>query len=162
MNLKLIKLRVSAKKSFAKSWYWLMKPVANYFTTEKENLRYRKREAKITKELMVRYIAEDIAEYIVKRSAHNKKKKHHQLSFIIADYASQEDYNSLVFIPGSMMRRKKTRMAYHKFKRDIETQEAIIEKIGSFKGMIVEEIIEEFTWERIENYQKTVFISYEA
>lgn len=162
MNFKLIKLQVQARKSLANFWYGLMKPIAYFYTSEKINARYKKKVAKITKEMAIQYIAEDIAKYIVKNSARYKKK--YEVSFLIADFVSDDlsEYDSLYHLNRSMLKRDKTRMAYHKFNRDVEFQQAVFDKLGSFKGIVVQEEIETFTWQRIRNYQKTIHVSYEG
>jgi hypothetical protein len=112
--------------------------------------------------MAIQWIAQDIAKYVVQYSARYKKK--YELSFLIADFVSDDlsEYDSLYHLNWSMLKRDKTRMAYHKFNRDVEFQQAIFDKLGSFKGIVVEEEIETFTWQRIRNYQKTVHVSYEG
>ena len=162
MNFKLIQLQVQARKSLANFWYGLMKPIAYFYTSDKVNARYKKKKAKITREMAIQHIAEDIAKYVVQYSVRYKKKC--EVSFLIADFVSDDlsGYDSLHHLRRSILKRDKTQMAYHKFNRDIEFQEAVFDKLRSFKGIVVQEEIESFTWQRIENYQKTVHVSYEG
>lgn len=162
MNFRLVKMRIQAKKSLVSFWYWLMKPIAYFYTKDKVNARYEKKKAKITKEMAIQWLAEDIAKYVVQYSVRYKKK--HEVSFLIADFVSDDlsGYDSLYHLHRSMLKRDKTSMAYYKFNRDVEFQEAVFDKLGSFKGIVVQEEIETFTWQRIRNYQKTVHVSYEG
>lgn len=162
MNFRLVKMRIQSKKALVSFWYWLLKPIAYFYTKDKVNARYEKKKAKITKEMAIQWLAEDIAKYVVQYSVRYKKK--HEVSFLIADFVSDDlsGYDSLYHLNWSMLKRDKTRMAYHKFNRDVDFQQAIFDKLGSFKGIVVEEEIETFTWQRIRNYQKTVHVSYEG
>lgn len=153
MNLTWYKTKLKLKKNIVKFWYWLMKPIAYFFTTEKIDKRYEKKKAKITEEQAIKWMAEDIARYVIK---YNRKQE-----ILICDYANEEyfwrgcnlRYNSPYF------KRDKTRMAYHKFKMTIELQEKIIDEVKKMKELKVEERVDTYTWQRIENYKKTYIIS---
>jgi len=156
MNLKLQRKFHQCKKSLIRYWYRLMKPLAT-FLEAKDDERRQKMKSKITEEKAVRYIAEDIARYIVKR------KKGYTVSFIIAEYMDEDDfagYESLSFLRYNFRMRKKTTMGYYKFNRGIPFQEKIIEELKAIKGIQVEEEIETFKWERVDNYKKTCNVSY--
>lgn len=157
MNLKIHSWKTKVLQKLASFWYWSMKPLARYLY-KRDDANYRKRQAKMTEEQAVRFIAEDIAKFIVKRH------KGYELSFIIADFFDEDQfmgYDSLRNLRLSMMNRKKTKIGYYKLSRDVRVQTAIIEKLKSFKGIVVEEEFEIFHWQRITNYQKTCHIRYQ-
>jgi len=103
MKLKLYKLKLIIKEKLLDFWYWLMKPLAYFYTIEKENARYKKKQDRITEEQAVKYIAEDIAKYIVK---YGKRK------IIIAEWFDTDYFTgviSLNYIHWSILKRKKVR-----------------------------------------------------
>lgn len=164
MNLKMIQLLHKTKKKVTHSllsfWYWLMTPIAYFFTTEKVNARYKKKQDKISREDATRYIAEDIAKYLV------TKNRDKDMTFIIADYFDDDyfsGYYSLKYINSRLLKRRKTEMGYFKLKvRDIKTQIEIIEQLKKISGIEVREEIEMFKWEHPRNYQSTYHVSYKG
>lgn len=153
MNLKLYKLTNNVKKKLINSWYWTMKPIAYFFTTDKMDKRYHKKCSKITEQQAIKWIAEDIVRYIIK---HNKS----TIDILICDYANDGYFWSdctLKYRP-YYIKRSKTRMAYYKFNMDIPFQEKIIDYVKTFNVVEVKEDVQKFTWERIDNYKKTVVI----
>lgn len=131
-----------------------MKPIAYFFTTEKEYTRYKRKQDKISEKQAIRYIAEDIAKYIV---------KYGKESIIIAEWFDEDyfsGYISLKYIRWSMLKRKKTKMGYYKLDKTIDIQERIIEELKNIKGILVTEEVEEFKWEKPRGYVKTCHIEY--
>lgn len=156
MNLLIHRWKREIMRKLASFWYWSMKPLATYLYN-RDNENYRKQKEKMTEDEAIRYIAEDIAKYIV--NGH----KGYEMSFIIADFFDEDQfmgYDSLRNLRLSIMKRKKTKIGYYKLNRDVRVQMAIIEKLKTFKGIVVVEEVESFTWQRISNYQKTCHISY--
>ncbi len=154
MKLKLYKLKLIIKEKLLDFWYWLMKPLAYFYTIEKENARYKKKQDRITEEQAVKYIAEDIAKYIVK---YGKRK------IIIAEWFDTDYFTgviSLNYIHWSILKRKKVRMGYYKLNKTIENQEKIIEKLKHIKGILVTEEIEKFKWEKPRGYVRTCYVEY--
>lgn len=162
MNFTWIKWRVQLVENLEKCWYWLMKPIAFFFTQEKTDARYRKKEGKITKEMAIDTVAKGVAKYMVNHSAHYKKPA--TMHFIICEYMSEEDFGGYHHLDQltawRFFSKPKARMAYRKFRKDTEMQEAIIEKLRSFKGFVVEEEYQEWSYHYIENYKKTVHVTY--
>ncbi|MNV41585.1 hypothetical protein D3C71_1332260 [compost metagenome] len=159
MKLKFYKLHSQFKSSLINFLYWLMKPLAYFYTKEKIDARYYRKEKKISKQKAVKYIAEDIAKHIATR------KNAYTISFIVADIMNGNDfigYESLSYISSYLLKRKKTRIGYFKLDKSIEVQEAIIDVLKSHKGIKVVEEIEVFTCKEIINYQKTYHVSYEG
>jgi hypothetical protein len=153
MKLYIYKIKEELKRKSADVWYFLMKPIAYFFTTEKINARYNKKREKITEDQAIRWIAEDIVRYLIKYKFN--------IDILICDYASQDDFwtdCTLRYGYPYYIKRKKTQMAFHKFKMDIEFQEKIIEQVKTFTMIEVIEKIENYTWQRINNYKKTVII----
>lgn len=140
-----------------KVWYFLMKPVAYFFTFEKEEKRYKKKVSKVTVEQAVKWIAEDISLYLAKR------RKGYSMEFLIAnrfdtDYFS--GYDSIRYLSTSYMKRKKTRMAYYKFTRDNEFQLKVMAELSKIKGIQIKEKIETFKYQPIYDYIKTCVVEY--
>lgn len=163
MNFTWITARIKAKRALVDFWYWLMKPIAYFFTREKEKARYAKKEAKITKDQAITWIAEDLARYLVRQKA--KYKHGGTMHLVVADFMSREDVSGCEHIGGfdfRILKRKKTSMAYYKFKKDVAFQEAVVNTIRSYKGFSVHEEPHVFTWEFVENYQTTYVIRYEG
>lgn len=154
MNLKIYKSWIRLKNSLSEFWYWLMKPVA-YLLTISSDKRYNKRKARITKQQAIKWIAEDIARYVIR---HNR-----EVEILICKYANVDDFwygCTLASYNVPYIKRNKTKMAYYKFNRDIEFQEEIINYLKSMKGIVVNENVEEFPkWKNIDNYKKTCVIS---
>lgn len=163
MHFTWITARIKAKRALANFWYWLMKPIAYFFTSEKEKARYEKKKAKITQEMAIRWIAEDIARYIVKHKA--RYKNGGTMRLIIAESMCHDDISGCECINrfrGNVLVRKKTKMAYWKFTIDHEFQEAVVDMIRTYKGFVVEEKPQKFTWEYVLNYKTTYKVTYEG
>lgn len=152
MNFKLYKIRVDMRKYLIDFWYFLMKPIAYFFTTEKINKRYAKKKAKITEAQAVQWMAEDIVQYMIK---HKSKE-----TFFICDYASKDDFGNGYTLSSAyyLFKRAKTKMAFYKFKIDADFQEKVIEYIRSLNLVNIKEEIETFSWQHIKNYKKTVHL----
>jgi hypothetical protein len=161
LNLKTIRTLHECKKKtihgLLSGWYWLMKPIAYLY--EKNEARQEKKRDTITKEQALRWIAEDIAKYLV---TNNKGEK---MTFIIADYFDKEllsDYFSLRHIDRRFLKRKKTQMGYCKFNIDSDDQRDILAALSDIKGIRVNEEIETFKWHEPRNYQGTFYVSYKG
>lgn len=157
LKLKFVKYNTLLKKSLIEAWYFLMKPIAYFFTLEKEEKRYKKRVSKITEEQGIKWIAEDIALYLA------KQRKGYKMSFLIAnrfdtDYFS--GYDSVRYLSTYYMKRKKTRMAYYKFTRDNEFQLKVLTELSKLKGIQIKEEIETFKYQPIYDYIKTCVVEY--
>lgn len=136
-----------------------MKPIAYFFTSEKERKRYEKKQSKITEEQATKWIAEDIVRYLIKH-------KRSSIDILICDYANEDHFWNDCDLTGAApyyLKRAKTKMAFYKFKRTIEFQEKIIEKLKVDKNVIVEEVFEDYSsWKRIDNYNKTVYVYHKS
>lgn len=156
MNLKMQKNMMTIRKRLSDSWYWLMKPIALYYSTERENARYNKRKDKITEEQAIKWVAESMAKYLV-------KSRNSKMSILVADYFNREDfwgYESLRYIEPHKMRNEKARMAYHKYHWTIEQQLAVIKELEAMKGVQVTKEEVEIKWRKITNYQGVYVIKY--
>lgn len=163
MNFTWITARIKAKRAFVSFLHWVLKPLRYFYTKEKVNARYEKKKAKITRDMAIRWIAEDIAKYIVKSKA--RYKSGGKMRLIVADSMSHDDISGCENINrfrGNVLVRSKTKMGYYKFKGDIEFQEAVIDVIRTYKGFVVEEKPQTFTWEYVPNYKTTYKVTYEG
>lgn len=163
MNFTWITARIKVKQAFVNILRWVLKPVAFFFTKEKNQARYDKKKAKITRDMAIRLIAEDIAKYIVKDKA--RYKSGGSMRLIIADSMSHDDISgceNINHFRERVLTRNKTKMAYYKFKKDIEFQEAVIELLRTYKGFVIEEKPQKFTWEYVPNYKTTYKVKYEG
>jgi hypothetical protein len=145
-------MKVKMSKALVNLWYWLMKPLAYFFSSDKVNKRYEKKKEKITEQQAIKWIAEDIMRYVIKYKT--------EIEILICDFASSYDFDSdcTFYTRPYYIKRSKTRMAFYKFERDVEFQEKIISYIKELYVAQVIEKVEKFTWQRINNYQKTVVI----
>jgi len=150
-------LMVVIRQQLINFWYWLMKPIAYFFTSEKEKKRYKKKEDKITEAQAVKWIAEDIVRYLIRN-------KEYDVAILICDWANENDFWEDCCLTGTVpyyLRRKKTIMAFYKFKKTIKLQEKIVDKLKEYKSVAVTEKIEDLpSWKRINSYKKTVIITY--
>ena len=153
------KAKLFLKSKLADFWYWLMKPIAYFFTSEKERKRYEKKQSKITEEQATKWIAEDIVRYLIKH-------KRSSIDILICDYANDDhfwDDCDLNGVAPYYLKRDKTKMAFYKFKKTIEFQEKVVNELKSFKGVKVIEKVENISsWKQIENYKKTVIIKHQS
>lgn len=140
-------------------WYWLMTPLAWYYSSDKEKMRYEKKKEKVTEDQAIKWIEEDIIRYLVR----NKKSV---VDMLICTYASENDFWSDCCLNGVLpyyIKRPKTRMAFYKFNKTLEFQEKVVSKLKQNKLVNVIERVEEFSsWKRIENYVKTVEVRYKT
>lgn len=163
MNFTWITARIKAKRAFVSFLRWVLKPIGYFFTKEKVDARYKKKKAKITRDMAIRWTAEDIAKYIVKDKA--RYKSGGSMRLIVADSMSHDDISGCENINrfrGNVLVRKKTKMASYKSKIDIEFQEAVIELLRTYKGFVIEEKPQKFTWEYCPNYKTTYKVTYEG
>lgn len=153
--MKLYKLKLFLSKNLTDFWYWLMKPLAYFFTTEKINARYNKKKAKITKDKAIKWIAEDMVRHVLER-------KNNEIDLLICDYASEDSFWSdcSFYTKPYYITRPKSKMAFYKFKKwNVELQIKLIKELQKYKDITITETVETFSnWERIDNYQKTVSI----
>lgn len=157
MKLKMYQFKLKTHRNLVTFWYWLMKPIAYFFSTEKRNRRYNKKKSKITEDQAIKWIAEDIAKYMIR----NKSDK--EFSFIVADYMSENDfsgYYSIKNLDNYVLRTPKAKMAYYKFNKDIVFQEKVFQSLKQYNMFCFEEEVEMFSgWKKIKDYQKTYHIS---
>lgn len=156
--MKLYQIKVRALSKIRDAWYWLMKPVAYFYTTEKINARYEKRKSKITEDKMVKWIAEDIIRYLIK----NKKS---EIEFLVCTFAREDDFWVDCYLTGTApyyLKRSKTKTAFYKFKKTLEIQEKIIDELKRSKYLNVTEFVKDYSWRRVDNYRKTVEITYKS
>lgn len=155
MNLKLYKTKLIIKRKLADFWYWLMKPIAYFFTKDKINKRYEKKVAKITEGQAVKWIAEDIAKYALKY-------RRSGVAIMICDRANDDYFWSdcCLSVAPYYIKRDNARMAFYKFDRTIEFQEKIMNKLKEFNEIAVKETIEDLGYRKqfVQNYKKTVVI----
>ena len=151
MNLTLYKMKLVAKKKGIQLIRWTLQPVGYFFTKEKIDARYKKKRDKITEEQAVRWIAEDMARYIIKYKE--------EVRILICNYANEDHFWSGCRIDDYYFKRNKTYTAYYKFNKTIAFQEKVIETLKNMKEFHIVEQVDTFKWERIENYQKTVIIT---
>jgi len=155
--VRLYQFKIYLLKRFAEFWYWLMTPLAWYYSSEKEKIRYKKKNEKITEEQAVKWIAEDIIRYLVR----NKKST---IDILICTYANDDyfwDECDLNGVAPYYIKRDNTKMAYYKFVKTLEFQEKIIDALKKNKLVEVVETVEVFSpWKRIENYVKTIEVRY--
>jgi hypothetical protein len=154
MNLKLYQLKIKTKRKLGYFWYWLMKPIAYFYTTKKLNARYNKKKEKTTEDQAIKWIAEDIARKMI--SSNSK-----EFSFIIADYMSDDDFSGYYSLTDAyfLLKRSKARMASHKFEASIDFQEKVMNKLKQYKQFKFEEEVETFSsWRKIRGYKKTYHI----
>lgn len=155
----LYKLKVLIISTLADIWYWLMTPLALYYSKERINKRYEKKRSKITEEQAIKWIAEDIARYLIQ----NKKSS---IDILICEYANDDHFCSECDLTGAapyFIKRKKTKMAFYKFNRTLEFQEKIINKLKSMKTIKVTQKVEDFSsWKRIDNYKKAITVRYNS
>lgn len=153
------KLKVYLQKKMTDFWYWLMSPLAYFYSTEKMNRRYERKKAKVTEDQAIKWIVEDIIRYLIK----NKKST---IDILICEYANDDHFWGDCDLNGAApyyIKRNKTKMAFYKFKRTLEFQEKIIDKLKLFNTVKVFEKIDAFnSWRRIENYKKTVTVAYHS
>jgi tRNA G37 N-methylase Trm5 len=131
-----------------------MKPIAYFFTTKKLNARYNKKKEKVTEDQAVKWIAEDVARNMV--SSRSK-----EYSFIIADYMNDDDFSEYYSLTDAyyLLKRDKARMAYHKFKQDVDFQEKVMSELKQYNQFTFEEEHETFSsWKKIRDYKKTYHI----
>jgi tRNA G37 N-methylase Trm5 len=131
-----------------------MKPIAYFFTTKKLNARYNKKKEKVTEDQAVKWIAEDVARNMV--GSRGK-----EFSFVIADYMNDDDFSGYYSLTNAyyLLKRDKARMAYHKFKQDVDFQEKVMSKLMQYNQFTFEEEFETFSsWKKIKNYKTTYHI----
>lgn len=154
MSLKLRLFIANFKKNMSKKWYELMKPFANYLD-KRDKKKYIKLKESVTEEQAIKWIAKSIIKDVVK---YNKSKKY----LLIADevYDDDRSYDCIgSFFFSSKPNKGKHKIAFHKFNRNVEFQEKVVDILKQTKGIKVEEEIEEFKWNEPENYKKTYIIS---
>lgn len=150
--MKLYQLKVFVARKLESFWYCLMKPLAHYYSTEKINAIYNKRKSKITEELMIKWISQDIIRYLIK----NRKSV---VEFMVCSYANEEHFWSDCYLNGVSpyyIKRAKTRMAFYKFTKSIEIQEKIIDELKASKYINVLEYVEDHKWRRVDDYVKNI------
>ncbi|OME55483.1 hypothetical protein BSK59_13485 [Paenibacillus odorifer] len=157
--MRMYKFKIHIANKLSSLWYWLMKPLAYYYSSEKENARYEKRKSKISEEQLVKWIHEDIVRYLLKN-------KNSTIEILICTFANDDHFWSDCDLNGVApyyLKRKKTRMAFYKFAKTLEIQEKIIEGLKQDKFVIVFEDVEVISsWKRIDNYKKTVKVKHNS
>ena len=147
MNIYLkIKMK-KAKKTLINGWYNTMSPLANYLN-ERDKRKYKEDVEKMTLELAVKYMKKDIIDHMIRRNT--------TMYLVVADWMSTEDlpYNTCLGSYNRIFKNDKARMGYSKYKWTIENQLLIVEALRETKGVTVEEEIEKFTWQKVDNYRK--------
>ncbi|MET3209713.1 UNVERIFIED_CONTAM: thymidylate kinase [Paenibacillus sp. PvR008] len=156
--MKIYQIKVFFERKLESFWYWLMTPLAYFFTKEKVNKRFERRKSKMTREQMVRWIAEDIARYLIQ----NKKS---DVEFLVCTYANDDHFWRDCYLTGTapyFLKRSKTKMAFYKFEKTLEVQEKIVDMLKQNKYVNVREFVEDFKWQRVDEYKKTVEITYRS
>lgn len=156
MNLKIQKSVMTIQKKLSNAWYWLMKPINLYYSTERENAKYNKKKDKITEEQAIKWVAESMAKYLVRNSQS-------KMNILVAEYFNREDfwgYESLSYIESHKMRNDKARMAYHKYKWTVERQLKIIAALEAMTGIQVTKEEVEISWRKVTDYQGVYVIEY--
>jgi hypothetical protein len=136
-----------------------MTPIAYFFTHEKTEARYKKKKDKITREQAIRWVAEDIAKYLVTRN------RNEEMSFMVAEFFNEDyfsGYFSLSYIDRRLLKRNKTWIGYYKLNKDVDTQKEIMDCLSNMKGIKVRKEIQTFKWQQPRNYQGTYHISYKG
>lgn len=128
-----------------------MKPIAYFFTIEKENKRYDKRINKLSESKAMKRIARSIVKRVIKYN--------HGRTIFICDSVSQDDFwNGCTIDRWYDGKGKKIQDAFSKLNMNAEIKENIIALIKEMDVVDVEEKVEKFTWQYIVNYKKTCVI----
>lgn len=154
--MKLYQLKVLAARHLESFWYWLMKPLAYFYSKDKVDARYEKRKSKITEDNMIKWISEDIVRYLIK----NRKSV---IEFMVCSYANEDHFWSDCYLTGTApyyLKRDKTRMAFYKYSKTLEVQEKIVEELKKNKYVHVIQYVGDNTWRRVDNYVKNVEVRY--
>lgn len=152
-------MKIYIKNKIHKLWYWLMTPLAYFFSSKKENMRYEKRNNKITEQQSIKWISEDIVRYLIKY-------KKSTIKIMICTYSNDDHFWGDCDLNGTApyyLKRKKTKMAFYKFTKTLDFQERIANELKKNKFInVVEEVETLDSWKRIENYVNTVAVKHKS
>lgn len=154
MNAKFKLFIYNKKKELINTWYEFVKPLGDYLS-KKEKMNYQKVSDRITEEQAIKWFAGSIMHYLIRNS-------NEFLPLVIASWIDEE------YLPGyqcmadhtftSLLRKKKYRMAYYKFNKDFAFQEKVVDRIRKQKGIVIQEVVENFSYGEPRDYKKTYFI----
>jgi hypothetical protein len=142
---------LNIKNKLVDFWYWLMKPIAYFFTTEKVNKRYNKRITKLTELKAMERIAKQIIKKVIKYN-------HRRIIFICDSVSDDDFWNGCTIDWWYDAKGQKLHDAFAKLNMNAEVRENIIGLIKDMNIVNVEEKVEKFTWQHITNYKKTYII----
>lgn len=153
LNEKVYRVKVKALKGLSESWYFITRPIAIFLDSDFLKERKNKKKDRITEEQAFKWISEDIIRYCIK---YNR-----EIECMVCKWASRDDWgNGASFSNFSTyIDRKKTEMAYYKYRMDIERQLRFVEYLKGVKSLEITEKVEEISGiYRIEDYRKTILM----
>lgn len=118
------------KKSFAKKWYKLMKPLEKYLNS-RESRTYENIKENITEDEVVKLTVKYLSRKIAKRS--------HSLDLMVAKYIDTEEVGGTSFADLYWsIEKRKIKIGFSKYKNDVKFQLKVINKLSEIKGLSVE------------------------